>query len=47
MESQCVFGVLTWKVSGELPLKQTSRGEVNASRVLTTWRLVYEGLKDV
>jgi len=44
-ESPRVFGVLTWKVSAELPLKHTSRGEVNASRVLTTWRLVYEALK--
>ena len=46
-ESPCVFDVLTWKVSGELPFKHTSRGDVNASRVLTTWRLVYEELKDV
>jgi len=46
-ESLRVFDVLIWKVSGELPFKHTSRGDVNASRVLTTWRLVYEALKDV
>jgi len=46
-ESPRVFDVLTWQVSGELPFKHTSRGDVNASRALTTWRLVYEVLKDV
>jgi len=46
-ESLRVFGVLTWTESGELPFKHTSRGDVNASRVLTTWCLVYEALKDV
>ena len=46
-ESPHVFDVLSWKVSGELPFKHTSRGDVNASRVLTTWRLACEALKDV
>jgi len=47
VESPRVFGILTWKVLGELPFKHTSRRDVNASRVLTTWRLVYEALKNV
>jgi len=45
-ESPCVFDVLTWKEAGELLFEHASRGDVNASRVLTTWRLVYEALKD-
>ena len=45
-ESPCVFGVLTWKETGELLFEHASRRDVNVSRVLTTWHLVYEALKD-
>ena len=40
-ESACVFDVVTWKEAGELLFEHASRGDVNASRVLTTWHLVY------
>jgi len=46
-ESPHVFGVLTWKKVGELLFEHASRRDVNVSRVLTTWSLVYEVLKDV
>jgi len=45
-ESPCVFDILTWKEAGELLFEHASRGDENASRVLTTWHLVYEALKD-
>jgi len=41
VESPCVFVAVTWKEAGELLFEHASRGDVNASRVLTTWRLVY------
>jgi len=46
VESPCVFDVLTWKEAGELLFEHASRGDENVSRVLTTWRLIYEALKD-